>query len=89
MRKFGLNVAVPLEKRVRVLMRIAGFYQLTNTLPSCICGCFSEIFLTQATLDSDWRGLSVLDNSYISVAGIWAASSNQVSNALIFAAVLL
>lgn len=35
-----------------------------------------EIFLTQATFDSNGIGINVLDNSYISVAGLWAASSD-------------
>ncbi len=39
-------------------------------------GSNREIFITQATFDSDNRGIAVKDNSYISVAGIWAASSD-------------
>ena len=37
----------------------------------------SEIFITHATIDSNWRGLCVKDQSYVSVAGLWAASSDQ------------
>jgi hypothetical protein len=37
---------------------------------------FREIFITHATFDSDGRGISIGDNSYVSVAGIWAASSD-------------
>jgi hypothetical protein len=36
-----------------------------------------EIFIAQATLDSDWRGLEVWDSSYVNIAGCWAASSDQ------------
>lgn len=38
-------------------------------------GSNREIFINQATLDSNGRGLSVVDNSYVSFAGCWAASS--------------
>lgn len=41
-------------------------------------GSNREIFLTQATLDSNWRGLAIADNAYVSVAGCWTASSDQV-----------
>ena len=34
-----------------------------------------EVFLSQATLDSNGRGLVVLDDSYVDIAGCWAASS--------------
>eukprot|EP00750_Incisomonas_marina_P005947 INCI14246.3.p1 GENE.INCI14246.3~~INCI14246.3.p1 ORF type:complete len:303 (-),score=50.38 INCI14246.3:625-1533(-) len=40
-------------------------------------GSNREIFLTHATLDSNWRGLAVADNAYVSVAGCWTASSDQ------------
>jgi hypothetical protein len=53
-------------------------------------GSNREIFLTHVTLDSCGRGLAVYDNSYISIAGLWAASSdidqiwvNTGTNALI------
>jgi hypothetical protein len=39
-------------------------------------GSNREIFITQATLDSNSRGLEVYDSSYISIAGLWAASSD-------------
>eukprot|EP01084_Bolivina_argentea_P016815 31413_1 len=39
-------------------------------------GSNREIFITQATFDSNGRGISVKDNSYISVSGLWAASSD-------------
>lgn len=39
-------------------------------------GSNREIFLTHATLDSNQRGLAVFDNSYVSVVGCWAASSD-------------
>jgi hypothetical protein len=35
-----------------------------------------EIFLVQATLDSCGIGLMVLDDSYVNIAGVWAASSD-------------
>lgn len=41
-------------------------------------GSNREIFLTHATLDSNWRGLAVADDAYVSVAGCWTASSDQV-----------
>ena len=41
-------------------------------------GSNREIFLTHATFDSNWRGLAIADNSYVSVAGCWAASNDQV-----------
>ena len=40
-------------------------------------GSNREIFLSQATLDSNWRGLAVQDDSYVSFTGVWAASSDQ------------
>eukprot|EP00698_Gefionella_okellyi_P017762 TRINITY_DN5240_c0_g1_i4.p2 TRINITY_DN5240_c0_g1~~TRINITY_DN5240_c0_g1_i4.p2 ORF type:complete len:264 (+),score=64.77 TRINITY_DN5240_c0_g1_i4:1512-2303(+) len=40
-------------------------------------GSNREIFISQATMDSNWRGLSVLDNSYVDITGCWAASSVQ------------
>jgi hypothetical protein len=36
-----------------------------------------EIFITHSTLDSCWRGLSLRDNSYVSMIGCWAASCNH------------
>eukprot|EP00035_Acanthoeca_spectabilis_P004604 m.105333 g.105333 ORF g.105333 m.105333 type:complete len:511 (-) comp12642_c0_seq3:76-1608(-) len=39
-------------------------------------GSNREIFITQATFDSDGVGLLVRDNSYVSIAGCWAASSD-------------
>ena len=39
-------------------------------------GSNREIFITHATFDSDYVGLLVRDNSYISIAGCWAASSD-------------
>lgn len=38
-------------------------------------GSNREIFINQATIDSNSRGLAVYDNSYIDVTGCWAASS--------------
>jgi hypothetical protein len=38
-------------------------------------GSNREIFINQATIDSNWRGLAVYDSSYIDVTGCWAASS--------------
>eukprot|EP01079_Euglenida_sp_SAG-EU17-18_P003783 gene3783-703_t len=40
-------------------------------------GSNREIFMTHATVDSNWRGLEVHDGSYVSVAGAWFASSVQ------------
>jgi hypothetical protein len=40
-------------------------------------GSNREIFIAQATLDSSWRGLAVYDNSYVDIAGCWAASSED------------
>lgn len=40
-------------------------------------GSNREIFMSQATIDSNGQGLVVRDNSYISIVGIWAASSNM------------
>jgi len=40
-------------------------------------GSNREIFVSQATFDSNWRGLSVFDDSYVDITGIWAASSNH------------
>ena len=39
-------------------------------------GSNREIFINQATMDSNQRGLSIYDNSYVSIAGCWAASSD-------------
>jgi hypothetical protein len=38
-------------------------------------GSNREIFISHGTLDSNGRGLAVFDNSYVSIAGCWAASS--------------
>ena len=38
-------------------------------------GSNREIFLDQATLDSNYVGLAIYDNSYVDVVGVWAASS--------------
>lgn len=42
-------------------------------------GSNREIFLAHATLDSDGIGLHIMDNSYVSVAGCWAASSDRAN----------
>jgi hypothetical protein len=39
-------------------------------------GSNREIFLTHATIDSNWRGLAVADDSFVSIVGCWAASSD-------------
>ena len=38
-------------------------------------GSNREIFINQGTIDSNYRGLAVHDNSYIDISGCWAASS--------------
>ena len=38
-------------------------------------GSNREIFIKQATIDSNGRGLAVYDSSYIDITGCWAASS--------------
>jgi hypothetical protein len=38
-------------------------------------GSNREIFISQSTLDSNGQGLVIRDNSYVSIIGIWAASS--------------
>ncbi len=38
-------------------------------------GSNREIFINQATIDSNGQGLIIRDNSYVSIVGIWAASS--------------
>ena len=38
-------------------------------------GSNREIFISHATIDSNGQGLVIRDNSYVSVIGIWAASS--------------
>ncbi|CAF1365180.1 unnamed protein product [Rotaria sp. Silwood1] len=38
-------------------------------------GSNREIFISHATIDSNGRGLIIRDNSYVSIIGIWAASS--------------
>jgi hypothetical protein len=38
-------------------------------------GSNREIFINQATIDSNSRGLAVYDSSYIDITGCWAASS--------------
>lgn len=40
-------------------------------------GSNREVFITHATMDSDGVGLRVADDSYVSVAGCWAASSDR------------
>ena len=40
-------------------------------------GSNREVFITHATMDSDGIGLHVVDDSYVSVAGCWAASSDR------------
>lgn len=40
-------------------------------------GSNREVFITHATMDSDGIGLRIADNSYVSVAGCWAASSDR------------
>ena len=40
-------------------------------------GSNREIFISQATIDSNGQGLTIRDNSYVSIVGIWAASSTQ------------
>lgn len=40
-------------------------------------GSNREIFITHATMDSNGIGLHINDNSYTSVAGCWAASSDK------------
>ncbi len=36
-----------------------------------------EVFITHATFDSSIHGVHVRDNSYVSIAGCWAASSDE------------
>ena len=38
-------------------------------------GSNREIFISHATIDSNGQGLVIRDNSYVSIIGIWAASS--------------
>ena len=40
-------------------------------------GSNREVFITHATLDGCWMGLAVQDDSYISIAGCWAASCDH------------
>jgi len=40
-------------------------------------GSNREIFITHATMDSNWRGLAVADDAYVSIVGCWTASSDQ------------
>jgi hypothetical protein len=40
-------------------------------------GSNREIFISQATIDSNGQGLVIRDNSYVSIIGIWAASSTM------------
>lgn len=42
-------------------------------------GSNREIFIAQATFDSSWRGLAIYDNSYVDIAGCWAASSEDAN----------
>lgn len=39
-------------------------------------GSNREIFINEATFDSNGRGIVVMDNSYINIVGLWAASSD-------------
>ena len=45
-------------------------------------GSNREIFITHATMDSDGVGLLVNDSSYVSIAGVWAASCD-VANVML------
>ena len=40
-------------------------------------GSNREIFISHATIDSNGQGLVIRDNSYVSINGLWAASSTQ------------
>jgi hypothetical protein len=40
-------------------------------------GSNREIFISQATIDSNGQGLVIRDNSYVCITGIWAASSTM------------
>jgi hypothetical protein len=40
-------------------------------------GSNREIFINQATLDSNYIGLAVYDDAYVDIDGIWAASSDH------------
>lgn len=40
-------------------------------------GSNREVFITHATLDSCWRGLQLNDDTYVSMAGCWAASCDH------------
>ena len=42
-------------------------------------GSNREIFLSQTTVDSNWRGLTVNDNSYVDFSGVWTASSGDAN----------
>lgn len=42
-------------------------------------GSNREIFISQGTIDSNFRGLAVHDNSYIDVSGVWTASSGDAN----------
>ena len=42
-------------------------------------GSNREIFLSQATVDSNYRGMVVNDNSYIDFSGVWTASSGDAN----------
>jgi len=42
-------------------------------------GSNREIFISQGTIDSNYRGLAVHDNSYIDISGVWTASSGDAN----------
>jgi hypothetical protein len=42
-------------------------------------GSNREIFLSQATVDSNYRGLVIHDNSYVDFSGVWTASSGDAN----------
>eukprot|EP01006_Ploeotia_vitrea_P023509 TRINITY_DN56017_c0_g1_i1.p2 TRINITY_DN56017_c0_g1~~TRINITY_DN56017_c0_g1_i1.p2 ORF type:complete len:416 (+),score=48.48 TRINITY_DN56017_c0_g1_i1:41-1288(+) len=42
-------------------------------------GSNREIFINQATIDSNYLGLTIRDNSYVTITGCWAASSYQAN----------
>ncbi len=61
----------------KILIKIFLDFCLHEFQPLFATLSYSEIFILHATLDSNWRGLAVLDNSYVSIDGTWAASSLQ------------
>jgi hypothetical protein len=42
-------------------------------------GSNREVFLSQATVDSNYRSLVVNDNSYVDFSGVWTASSGDAN----------